>query len=209
MRLRAAKQKIKGLVGQSVFERHFDKNKLIFVHIPKTAGTSLCTALYGDTNIHLTASELRFIDKEKFDSYFKFAVVRNPWDRLCSAYFYSSIDVSRYGERSSVGFIDKYRSFESFVKEWVSKSNIDSHYFFYTQSEYVKVGDNNILDYTARFESLYEDVQILAKKNNMIIDIKRMNSSGSRDYRAQYDSEMISIVENVYADDIETFGYEF
>ena len=76
----------------------YDKYKCIHIHIPKTAGTSITKALHGkdfvlfDTNKkiwrqHATALETReHYGKEKWDSYFKFSIVRNPFDRLVSAY---------------------------------------------------------------------------------------------------------------------------
>ena len=86
-------------------------HKTIFVHIPKTAGTSIEAVLgmhgakkdigvvpyfnqeldqerlYGRQLQHLTAQAIRAAlgNESLFRSYFKFAIVRNPWDRLVSA----------------------------------------------------------------------------------------------------------------------------
>ena len=66
----------------------FDKKKCIFFHIPKTAGISLVKALFGDLDWgHRDVKYYRNVfNKKKFDSYFKFTFVRNPYDRLFSAY---------------------------------------------------------------------------------------------------------------------------
>lgn len=70
--------------------------KFIFPHIPRTAGTSLTKYLKhflsaedeienGRIEKHMPLSKIRsVIGEEKFKDYFKFAVVRNPFDRLQS-----------------------------------------------------------------------------------------------------------------------------
>src|SRR5215813_14048351 len=87
------------------------KHKFIFVHIPKTAGTSIEEALRDETCQllrnewdhtraphaplnHLTLRELadcHILTPAQLKSYFKFCFVRNPWDRLVSEIFYSGL----------------------------------------------------------------------------------------------------------------------
>ena len=78
--------------------------KLLFIHIPKTGGTTISSllglrtkdrsaslqTLFGDFGSvaleHLTLSQTgQFLTAEEFSSYFKFAFVRNPWDRTVSS----------------------------------------------------------------------------------------------------------------------------
>ena len=62
--------------------------RLIFVHIQKTGGNAIITALGESLNYpekHLLASDLRQLyGADVWDSYFKFAFARNPWSRLVS-----------------------------------------------------------------------------------------------------------------------------
>ena len=64
--------------------------KCIFVHIPKNAGISVSYTLFGNTG----GSHRKLIDYERVfgrrivKKYFKFAFIRNPWDRLVSTYFF-------------------------------------------------------------------------------------------------------------------------
>ena len=82
------------------------KKKCIFVHIPKCAGTSMEQFLkdYGNNEIeyfgvfknrslhHLTAYELLMsLRKKKFSKYYRFSIVRNPYDRLLSEYYWTPI----------------------------------------------------------------------------------------------------------------------
>ncbi len=70
-----------------------DNPRFLFVHIQKTGGTSLATALrstnpeaqlFQGTHDHARWARQRL--QNQYDSYFKFAFVRNPWDRLVSWY---------------------------------------------------------------------------------------------------------------------------
>ena len=74
-------------------------NKFIFIHIPKTGGTSVEAALadygkllQGPGNFHsiyfkhIPATRLQAMMGDEYENYFKFSIVRNPWDWLVSMY---------------------------------------------------------------------------------------------------------------------------
>ena len=84
-----------------------DKHKCIFVHIPRTGGSSIETVLWPrkeekdlwqgftsrfnneyqtDGLQHLYARNIRKAVGDRFDRYFKFTIVRNPWDKAVSSY---------------------------------------------------------------------------------------------------------------------------
>jgi hypothetical protein len=75
-----------------------DEQKMIFVHIPKNAGTSIesvfLTPEYKEKypiNLiqrHATIHEIKKVFPDKYNSYIKFAVIRNPYDRMASWYHY-------------------------------------------------------------------------------------------------------------------------
>ena len=79
-----------------------DSKKFIFIHIPKTAGTSIaaalrqyqnpkCNALHSNSfdRKHPTTNEIKtHLGEERFNQYYKFAFVRNPWDRVLSNYYW-------------------------------------------------------------------------------------------------------------------------
>jgi hypothetical protein len=66
-----------------------DAHKVIFVHQRKAGGTSL-KALFEDGSEELNDGILdrRWCEDSRVDRYFKFTIIRNPWDRFMSAYFY-------------------------------------------------------------------------------------------------------------------------
>jgi len=64
-----------------------EKNRILFINVPKVASTSLNTALVGgDMHTHLPLKYFESLDKKCFDEYYKIAFVRNPWARVVSAY---------------------------------------------------------------------------------------------------------------------------
>ena len=69
----------------------FHPLKAIFVHVPKTAGTSIENRLRetgSKASGHSTALGYRRAFPKEFASYFKFAVTREPVDRFLSAFYY-------------------------------------------------------------------------------------------------------------------------
>ncbi|MBN86701.1 MAG: hypothetical protein CL885_04185, partial [Dehalococcoidia bacterium] len=64
------------------------KHRFIFVHIPKTAGTSVTACLRPYCETYLKHHHILDVLPENHDSYYKFCVARNPWDRCVSRYFY-------------------------------------------------------------------------------------------------------------------------
>ena len=67
--------------------RSYDEYKCIFVHVPRTGGVAIAKSLFGNLGgSHISISLYRKVFSDVFDGYYKFTFVRNPWDRLVSAY---------------------------------------------------------------------------------------------------------------------------
>lgn len=185
--------------------------KTIFIHIPKTAGTSLYE-LIGYTYIgHVTYRWYKDRNADKFNKYFKFAIVRNPWDRLVSTYFYLKKGGNNaMDEYWAKKHIYKYTDFDTFVKEWVTEKNVDSWMHFMPQHKYIyNERDELQVDYVARFENLSDDFKVIAKRLNSNKELPRVNVSKRTHYKDYYTEETKAIVAQVYSKDIELFDYTF
>lgn len=66
--------------------RQFRRDGVIFVHVPKCAGSALLDAYLGFQTGHVTAEQYREADPAFFDSAYVFAFVRDPLARFVSAY---------------------------------------------------------------------------------------------------------------------------
>lgn len=191
----------------------FIDTKSIFIHIPKCAGVSVNNALYGNlAGGHLMLSQYVYIfTAAELQTYFKFTVVRNPWDRLVSAFHFlkkggMNESDKRWAEDNLKGIDD----FSTFVKGWLTRDKVDSYYHFIPQWKYfLHVHKDLKVDYFAFLENLDEDFHYIAKKIGATTSLSASNKSKHHDYKDYYDDEMISIVAEIYKEDIELLGYSF
>jgi len=195
----------------SVYKRVYDDSGIIFIHIPKNAGTSISHSLYsGKDPWHFTASDLCRINRKKYLNYSKFAVVRNPWSRLYSAYRYSFQDAIRY-RKTPLRFMSNCSSFKSFVMDVLSEDLANRHYFIGQQVNYLTLGgqvDSSIV--VGKLENLSSFISELAHKLPMPLDIGFSNTSPpGLPLPEVYTNEMILRVEKLYSRDIRQFGYCF
>ncbi len=190
----------------------------VFVHIPKTAGISICTALYG--NYAGGHSPLRayqtLLSKEEYDRFFKFSVIRNPWSRVFSAFrFLKKGGMNEYDAKWSEENLSAFPDFPAFVKKGLHLKHIIGHLHFKPQTFYLKprFGSlaNNPLDFLALMENLDEDFDIIRQRVNPSASLPHLNqkSNDPNAYQEAYDPTLFNIVHQIYRADIEQFGYTF
>lgn len=192
--------------------RAYDQYRCIFVHITKTAGTAVATGLFGELPFHYTALTYRAIfGRRDFERYFKFAFVRNPWDRLLSAYKYlKKGGWDEHDKRWSAQHLGAYPDFESFVHGLSRDGRLPSHVHFKPQYEFVCDSRGRIIvDYIGYFETLADDYRHVARRIGVGTSLAHLNDSGKVDYRTQYTPAMKDIVGRLCARDVELFGYSF
>lgn len=190
----------------------FDEHHCIFVHITKTAGTAVAKSLFGYLPYHYTAIDYRVIyGKRDFDDYYKFGFVRNPWDRLFSAWRYlraggwNDEDAAWYKEH-----LAGYETFAEFVRGWVNEQNIGAHKHFWPQHRFVCDTHHQLMiDDVFYFETLDADFASACERLDIDAHLEPHNTNPGDDYRDVYDEEMRRIVADVYRLDIELFGYRF
>ena len=190
----------------------FDEQQCIFVHITKTAGTSISKSLFGYLPYHYTATDYRVIyGRPTFKQYFKFAFVRNPWDRLYSAYRY--LKAGGWNEKDQLWaetHLGAFDDFNSFIKHWLTEEHIEGHIHFRPQYRFICDTKSRLLiDYLGYFETINDDFEKISKKLKIDASIGRHNANPGNSYRDVYDDESRDIVASVYSTDIKLFGYEF
>lgn len=141
----------------------------------------------------------------KFEDYFKFAFVRNPWDRLTSCWKNKVLFFNHFGLSESE--LNEMKNFENFVS-FVEKQDIEScDPHIRSQASLI---DLNNIDYIGRFEKFSDDLETVCKKIGINPIIEQMNKAKvSTSNQDIYSSELIKRVEKIYEKDINLFNYTF
>ena len=220
-----------------------DQTRSIFIHVPKAAGTSLKALIYGiepaiaeaaqgerDQEIwrrhqasglwprgHRRIAEYYMADPERAVAYLKFAFVRNPWDRLLSAYTYLSRSPDRTPDDMAFAaeYLDRYADFEQFVlalRNPMLRMIMRDRLHFRPQCSYICLPhqEGHAMDFLGRFERLPEDTAALLEKlGRPASDLPHVRASTRRDYRDAYSTPMREIAAQLYARDIALLDYAF
>jgi len=202
------------------------KYKTIFVHVPKTAGQSIEQVFVDDLGLswddrevlnlrynadravgpqrlaHLYADEYvrcGHIERDLWDSYFKFAVVRNPYDRILSEF--------------------RYRSFRKtgplswFLRKQFRDEHLDSTRHVVTQSRYL-FDDNGacLVDEIVKFEELKDRMpEVFQRIFGGPRTLPRRNESTDgrrRITRQQLGAWNRKMIRDRYAEDFTKLGYD-
>jgi len=209
------------------------ERKYIFVHIPKTGGTSLAHALEGkakktDILIGDTPKAIKrrkrlkgkeasgrlwkhskicdiygLVDQEQIEAYFVFTLVRNPWDRMVSYYHWLRIQKFDHPHVKLAQELE----FSPFL------NNVGTRLVFQGQQSMTYVQDRqgaNQCDLFLRLEHLAQDVEILEDAIGMRFGlIPHENKSDRGAYQAYYTEADAALIAQIFATDIAQFGYRF
>ena len=212
--------------------------KRIFIHIPKNAGMTIRRSpqladkiIPASPNIHKSEQYTKAVlehmnsigDHHGFEharwrdlnpgvrmGYDAFAVIRNPWDRVVSRYFFAKkvIEV----EKKEPDGKHKIDSFEHFLEERFEWGEMKYMWHrairgWFNAYDYVTDKEGNLKCDMMRFENLNDDLCAYFKIPEMS---RARNVTGlNEDYKAIYTPETIQIVADWYQKDIETWGFDF
>lgn len=195
--------------------RSFDEHRCIFVHIPKCAGISVCQSLFGNlAGAHQSLRQYQIIfSPSEFAEYFKFTFVRNPWDRLVSAFFFLKNGGLTANDKSwSARNLSPYPDFETFVRKGIRKKNILSFPHFRPQWSFICLQkERPAMDFIGYFENLEADFAFVRDKLkiNSTLQERNRNSDRLREFGDYYTAETRQVVAEVYAADVRVLGYTF
>ncbi len=196
--------------------------RLIFVHIQKTGGEAVTAALGGPRHPpdkHASAAELKAsCGAALFERYFKFAFVRNPWERLVS--WWSMIEAMRLGAAAGGPansfqryVLERAGSFEDFLLR--CGDPVEDHdglkHIYRNQADYLTGADGALLvDFVGRFEHLQRDFDAaMARIGAAPIALAHVNASPHTHYSHYYSDVLAHHVGERYARDVAMFGYSF
>lgn len=204
------------------------RHKCIFIHIPKTGGTSIENVIWPvksertEADLwmglvkpyynkyqtgglqHLTAQQIRKeVGEDIFNSYFKFAVVRNPWDKAVSQYTYMQ---KRKDLRKFIG-MNRYTTFRRYLKLIDRKEHVQ----WKPQLDFLVDTDGTMLvDKIIHFEALEEGFHGVIQHLGMPeTDLPHANPSKRKHYQTYYNTKNIRYIEERYAADIAALQYAY
>jgi hypothetical protein len=212
------------------------QRKFLFVHVPKTGGNSIQAALepYSEDKIvsvsehhdgvdrfevrsgkyaglvkHSTLDRYKAaLDAETYGSLYKFAVIRNPWDRMISCYFSPHRGPVEWDRERFLRLLAKtpglrhYVREKPFVEKWLGKLGF-----------HVRLGNRKLgadVDTLIRFEELNAGFKSVCE----ILDIPfsplpERNKSSRKHYSTYYDEELKEAVRRRFLDEVEYGDYDF
>jgi hypothetical protein len=184
------------------------KVSFVFIHINKTAGTSISKAIGLYRRQHLTAKEIiKIIGYHKWNRAYKFTVVRNPWDKVVSHYQYRIKTNQTNMQSNPISF-----------SEWVKFTyGLEKNKFYYDQPKMFMPQVDWLLDHNeqlnldliCKFENLEDDFEKVTQVIGCSSLLPHLNPSKRANYQDFYDSETKKIVEEWFKQDLELFGYQF
>jgi chondroitin 4-sulfotransferase 11 len=203
--------KIRSLIRDDPYTEALHRTKSIFIHVPKVAGTSIATALFSQPHPHEPYFCYEKSDQKRFCQYFKFAFVRNPWDRTVSTYFFLKKACLARDDRSwTLKYLDGYTDFRDFVLNGLPLKPVRNSTYFLPQSYFITRPDNSVpLNFLGRYENLADDFFFVSEKLGLNSHLGHLNASIHPPYEECYDSRMREVVAKIYERDIALFNYQF
>lgn len=198
------------------------KRKLIFIHIPKTGGTSVDCLFKGSMQNHSCLKDYEnYLSTEVMKQYFKFTTVRNPFDLLVSSYNMIVKRIQQNHLHTLKQFGCNVFSFEEYLKDKIQNyivgtepfisTNFSHSMFNQNQIDWIKDSQGKInIDYIMKFENLQEDFDIVCDKIGIPRkNLPHINKMNHKHYSEYYNKTTKQIVEEKYAEDIQHFKYQF
>ena len=199
------------------------KHKFIFIHIPKTAGTSIVKtlSLYSEDGVndkgdikpsieliklareknirinnykHFTYNKYKQLLGDRIKDFFIFSVIRTPYERIPSVYYYSNITGV-----SLTSFIGAIQNGVHIIPSIGIKQNMIDTFIGGVEDIFL-----------LRFENLNKDWKNLLDRLNLpYLSLDYLNVGRRIDYNNLYrDSRLLVVMNTVFGEEIEKYSYE-
>lgn len=191
-------------------------NTLLFIHIPKAAGTSISKVIYGKRLGHFSYSEYHsYLAPKRFEKFTAFSVVRNPYARLVSAYEYAKSGGTKDGAIANAAQYQEpvFSSFDSFVKNWLVIQDLkEVELVFRPQVEFLRMSDNESEYFLAnlfKLEEVEKLEEFLTYQLGEEVILPHSNRNGAqRNLSTYYTEEIRDIVYELYKEDFVALHYD-
>ncbi|GAB1855743.1 hypothetical protein MHTCC0001_05770 [Flavobacteriaceae bacterium MHTCC 0001] len=208
------------------------KNKCIFLHIPKTAGTSINSFFFPGIKFHFknpdyerlfgwcpkrklhmqhaTAKQLletELISYERWETYYKFTFVRNPWDRAYSDYQWIKEFAGVKG--SFKNYINKEGGFKEIFTNNSKNTYLGDHLL--QQTSFFDFEGVYKPNFIGRFENFSTNIGLILKEIGIEkpFNIHTNSSKRKKDYSIFFTNTRKKLVDNKYENDIRLLNYTF
>jgi hypothetical protein len=156
-----------------------NKEKLIFIHIPKTAGTSIKKLLLN------------------YNKYKKFTIVRNPYDRIVSSYFFlQKMNIKNF-----------FQTIE--FNEWIKNPCKHPCKLLPGLTKYLLLAPQYLwIDETVnilKYENLNKELNTFLNKK---VNLPKINNSIHEHYLNYYNNKSLNIIYHRYKEDFKKFNYK-
>jgi hypothetical protein len=172
------------------------------------SGYEVRNTIYKTTKNSTIDGYRKTLETSVFNSLFKFATIRNPWDMMISHYFSPHRGITEWDRERFVKMTSKIRPLRYYVGE-----NTVVRRLLYRLGKCpapTGVPLDHQLDFLIRFEQLDHDFQqVCARLNIPYHPLPQRNKSDRKHYSAYFDSELIELVRERFSEEIAYGKYSF
>jgi chondroitin 4-sulfotransferase 11 len=189
------------------------KYKLVFLHIPKTGGSSIVSVIktmehsfkVGRTRHHVVPTAIP-------DDYFVFSIVRNPWDRILSYYLFRHAE-PRTRKRKGIHPDERKINFSEWlhrIDEFAAWPEINPAFEIAVAPQSEVIGD--LAEFIGRYENLESDFDHICERigfpKTSLVN-RNPTTPKTRPYADYYDNDTKQLVASRYVSDVDAYGYQF
>lgn len=207
--------------------------KAIFIHIPKTAGTSIHHSLdemaaermvssdfdklgkklqHLDLSKHVKAADLMpVVGQARWDGCFSFTFVRNPWDLMVSSYEWWCQKAYKFKYlKEKAKEVSAFPSFTDYILSDYGQYMINE--FAGNMTDWYCVDEVQVVDFVGKVENIDSDWAVICNALDVDVEKYRLpfaNKSVRKPYQDYYTNETRQIIGDRFAPTIEQFEYVF